>query len=71
MANPILSAVFSFFIPGLGQFYSGSFFRGILVFVGAIVASAVGVVVPIIGALIVLVYWLWNIYDAYSLAKQT
>lgn len=29
MRNPGTAAVLSFFIPGLGQFYNGTFFRGL------------------------------------------
>jgi len=29
MKNPGTAAVLSFFIPGVGQFYNGSFWRGI------------------------------------------
>ncbi|WNY28018.1 hypothetical protein MmiEs2_01980 [Methanimicrococcus stummii] len=71
MANSVLAAVFSFFIPGLGQFYCGQFLKGIMVFIGAAVVSAISFFIPVIGFLIVLLYWLWNIYDAYTSALRT
>ncbi|MDV0447477.1 hypothetical protein MsAg5_13760 [Methanosarcinaceae archaeon Ag5] len=79
MANPILAAIFSFFIPGLGQFYDGQFLRGAMIFIGIIIygilAGTVGailvwtVIVPILLSIFGLLIWIWNIYDAYQLAK--
>jgi phosphonate transport system permease protein len=67
--SPILSAVLSV-VPGLGQLYNGSTVRGVVLFV------SIGLLVPLIvwtgnKALFasVLLAWLWNIYDAYSLAQ--
>ncbi|WNY23543.1 hypothetical protein MmiHf6_08520 [Methanimicrococcus hongohii] len=69
MANSLLAAIFSFFIPGLGQFYCGSFLKGLLVFIGSFVVGFIAIIVPVIGWLIALLYWIWNICDAYSSAK--
>jgi hypothetical protein len=71
MASQILAAIFSFFIPGLGQFYAGSFLRGLLIFVLAFVVGGIAFVIPLIGWLIALVYWIWNIIDAYQLAGRS
>jgi phosphonate transport system permease protein len=67
--SPVLSAVLSV-VPGLGQLYNGSTVRGIILLV------TIGLLVPLIAwkgntALFaaVLLAWLWNIYDAYSLAQ--
>ncbi|WNY25002.1 hypothetical protein [Methanolapillus millepedarum] len=75
MASPLLAAIFSFFIPGLGQFYDGHFLRGAIIFVGLLIlgaAAAVLWVTLILGALLslfIFLIWAWNIYDAYQLAK--
>lgn len=62
MTHPILAAVLSFLIPGLGQLYGGRFLRAVGFFVIAIVASVVflpaGLVVAIVAA-----------YDAYKLTS--
>jgi phosphonate transport system permease protein len=67
--SPFLSAVLSA-VPGVGQIYNGSTVRGVVLFV------CIGLLVPLIAwrgntALYagVLLAWLWNIYDAYSLAQ--
>ena len=67
--SPIISALLSL-VPGLGQVYAGSPARGAAVF------AAVALVAPLIAwkgdaplyAGIVVV-WLWNLWDAYSLAR--
>ncbi|MCL2141816.1 MAG: hypothetical protein FWH46_02905 [Methanimicrococcus sp.] len=69
MASPLLAAIFSFFIPGLGQFYAGHFFRGVLVFIGAAILGALSLA-TIILAIVGFIYWIWNIVDAYQLATK-
>ena len=69
-------------IPGLGQVLMGDMMRGILFFLGAaILPVAFGIVVSIlaavlgpiagtlaiIGPIIGLAFWLWNLFDAYSM----
>ena|SRR3990167_2147284 len=51
--NPILAAVLSFIIPGLGQIYCGKIARGIVILFTA------WLVIP----------WIYGIFDAYSLAQ--
>jgi hypothetical protein len=81
MASAILAMILSFFVPGLGQFYCGSLLRGICVFLAvSIVGLAAGaisfllaltLIVPLIMTLVCLLVWVWNIYDAYTLAMRT
>ncbi len=81
MASSILAAIFSLFIPGLGQFYCGRFLRGICVFVGVSILSSICVfiatvlvwtlIIPLVIGLFLLAVWIWNIWDAYSLASRT
>jgi TM2 domain-containing membrane protein YozV len=64
LPNPGIAAVLSFLIPGLGQFYSGRFWRGIfwlLVTPGLWIASAstLGWICHVVAA-----------YTAYSYAKR-
>lgn len=68
--SPILAALLSL-LPGLGQIYAGQRYRGVSIFLGALVAT--GMVlwygeprwywVPV-------VIWLWNLWDAFSLAQR-
>lgn len=69
MANSILAAILSFFVPGLGQFYDGHFLRGVGVF--ALFCFFTGVSAATLELLffVPFIFWLWNIYDAYSLAR--
>ena len=41
MANEILAAILSFFIPGLGQAYAGDIKKGIIFFVIAVVIAII------------------------------
>jgi TM2 domain-containing membrane protein YozV len=59
--SPGLAAVMSLFIPGLGQLYCGRMMRAIAFFIGTVVT------VPFFIGLGV---WLWNIIDAYNVAKR-
>ncbi|MGA9140517.1 MAG: hypothetical protein WBZ29_09850 [Methanocella sp.] len=62
--NPIIAAILSFFIPGLGQVYSGeSFLKGLMFLAGTII----GYLLLIIPGLAI---WLYGIYNAYSTAKK-
>lgn len=70
MASTILAAIFSFFIPGLGQFYAGHFLRGILIFIILSILTASGFVMFFL-FLAVVIIWLWNVFDAWQLAAKT
>jgi len=62
--NPLLAAIGSFFIPGLGQVYNGEgFVKGLLYFIGALI----GYIVLFLPGLVI---WLYGIYNAYSVAKK-
>ena len=61
--NPVLAAVCSLFIPGLGQVYDGKMARGFAIFFGTLI----GLFIYILPGAIV---WLFGIYDAYSTAKK-
>lgn len=59
-----IALLLSFLLPGLGQFYLGKIGRGLLFLFGTIGAA---VLTFGIGGFIV---WIWNIIDAYNLAKK-
>lgn len=63
--DPILAAILSVLIPGLGQIYCRRWGRGLLVLFGTIFASAI---FPPFGLLISIGIWIWGIVDAYRIA---
>ena len=65
MASPILAAILSFLIPGVGQFYAGHMFRGIFLFILALI---VAIFTLFSGSLIIAVV---AAIDAYALASKT
>lgn len=71
MANPILAAILSFLIPGLGQAYAGDIKKGIMFFIILLLFVFVGTwifnswVVHLIG----FIYALYATYDAYQMAQ--
>ncbi|MCL2785954.1 MAG: hypothetical protein FWD81_01855 [Methanomassiliicoccaceae archaeon] len=67
-----LAAVLSLLIPGAGQIYVGKIGRGIGLLVLAIVIASLALlffwlIVPLI---FYVIFWIWNIFDAYNLAKE-
>ena len=63
-----IAAIASFVIPGLGQIYCGEIGRGILILIGFIIACLT--IIILIGFILAPIVWVWNIYDAYTLAKS-
>jgi len=62
--EPILAAIGSFFIPGLGQVYNGEeFVKGFLYLIGTLI----GLIILVIPGLAI---WLYGIYKAYDVAKK-
>ena len=68
MASPLLAVVLSFFIPGLGQFYTGQLLKAVLLFVLAVIFGALSTV--LIGIPFYLVVWFYSMYDAYTVAQK-
>ncbi len=68
MRNPIIAAVLSLIVAGLGQIYNGQITKGVLFIVaqiinGALLYVAIGfVTMPLVG--------LWAVIDAYLVAKR-
>lgn len=76
--NPELAAIASFFIPGIGQIYSGEVRKGIgFIIIGVIFGSITGLMlwqhrmmVPfLVSGASYLLIWMYNIYDAYRTAE--
>ncbi|WOF16751.1 hypothetical protein F1737_08635 [Methanoplanus sp. FWC-SCC4] len=69
MASPILALILSFFIPGLGQFYTGQFLKAVALFVFAVISGAL--VVVLIGIPLYFIVWIYSMYDAYKTAQES
>jgi len=65
MASPLIAAILSFLIPGLGQFYAGHLLRGIGLFILAVI---VAIFTAFVGGLVIAVV---AAIDAYFLAAKT
>jgi len=63
-----IAAIASFIIPGLGQIYCGQLGRGIMILIGFFIACLM--VLILIGIILAPLVWVWNIYDAYTLANN-
>ncbi len=67
--SPILAGLFSLVIPGSGQIYAGERYRGFAVMICAFISLGTAIWYAVPGWFIVpAVIWLWNIWDAASLA---
>jgi TM2 domain-containing membrane protein YozV len=68
MRNPILAAILSLIVAGLGQIYNGQIGKGVIFIIiqlinGALTAVLIGwILLPIVG--------LWAMIDAYMTAKH-
>ncbi|MCP1714497.1 TM2 domain-containing membrane protein YozV [Methanocalculus alkaliphilus] len=67
MASPVLAVILSFFIPGLGQFYTGQFLKAIALFILAVIFAGLSTV--LIGIPFYLIVWIYSMYDAYTTAE--
>jgi RNA polymerase subunit RPABC4/transcription elongation factor Spt4 len=75
-----LAVVLSFFIPGLGQIYCGKVARGVgilalsvlMFFIFGATAASAGAnsSEPLFPFLMLILVYIWNIYDAYKLAEK-
>ncbi len=62
--NPLLAAIASFFVPGLGQVYNGEgFLKGFLYMIGVFI----GAILFFIPGLLIALY---GIYNAYTVAQK-
>ena len=68
--NTGLALILAFIIIGAGHLYIGKVKEGITYFLAACIISVVVWIVFWPLSIIILVLWLWNIYDAYTNAKK-
>lgn len=69
--NPIIPAILSFLIPGLGQAIEGDIKKGIIMFVGAIILAIIASLIfrHWLVYIIDIIYALYAAYDAYMMAQ--
>ena len=66
--SPLVAAALSFILIGAGHVYIGEIKRGVGVFLGAIGVLFVTVLTLGLGTPLMLVVWVWGMYDAYKRA---
>jgi TM2 domain-containing membrane protein YozV/ribosomal protein L40E len=66
--SPLVAALLSFLIIGVGQVYAGKTLRGIVLFGAAVLCTIIGSMV-MLPFLILFAIWVVGIYDAYKLAE--
>jgi len=66
MASPILALIMSFFIPGLGQLYTGQFLKAVALFILALLFGGLSTI--LIGIPFYIIVWVYSMYDAYKSA---
>lgn len=68
MASPLVAAVLSFFIPGLGQFYTGQLIKAVLLFLAAVIFALLSTI--LIGIPFYIIVWIYSMVDAYNAADK-
>ena len=68
MRSPILAAVLSLIVAGLGQIYNGQVLKGVLFMIVQLINGALTLV--LIGWILMPVVGLWATIDAYLTAKR-
>ena len=69
MRNPIIAAILSLIVAGLGQIYNGQILKGVLFIVAQIINGLLLYVV--IGFITMPLVGLWAVIDAYLVAKRS
>ena len=63
-----VAAVLSFLWAGLGQIYVGKIGRGIAIMLVGFLIAVLGFLTFFL-LILIPIFWIWNIYDAYKLAR--
>ena len=66
--NPVLAAILSFILPGIGQIYNGQINEGIVFIIAAITCNFLRYL--LIGYPLYIAVWIFGIIDAYNVAKK-
>lgn len=68
MRNPLLAAILSLILSGLGQIYNGQVLKGVIFIVAQLINAALTTV--LIGWVLMPIVGLWATIDAYLVAKR-
>ncbi|MBA2512227.1 MAG: hypothetical protein H0V28_12195 [Rubrobacteraceae bacterium] len=68
MRNPLLAAILSIIVAGLGQIYNGQIGKGVIFIILQIINGALTLV--LIGWILMPIVGLWATIDAYLVAKR-
>ena len=66
--NPVIAALLSLIIPGLGQVYAGDLYRGLALFAALVVSLCL--IALVIGFFTFLATWIFAVSDAYKMVKK-
>lgn len=69
MVNPIVAAIASFIIPGIGQIIAGETKRGLIFLVAEVIMYVLLFTVGTIAAILSLILSIYSAYDAYQIAS--
>lgn len=69
MVNPIIAAILSFIIPGLGQILAGDTKKGVMYIVIAIVLWILIPLTAFLSAIAGFIFAIYAAYDAYKMAQ--
>ena len=69
MKNAGLAALIALIIPGAGHIYDGKVEEGILFLIISVVLWVIGIL-TLVGLILVPIFYIWQIFDAYSKANQ-
>ena len=67
MRSPILAAILSFIVAGLGQIYNGQVLKGVIFILAQIINGVLTAV--LIGWILMPIVGLWAVIDAYLVAS--
>jgi TM2 domain-containing membrane protein YozV len=70
MASPILAAILSFLIPGLGQAYAGDIKKGVIFFVIAVIIAIIAFFTGLLLSILSLIFAIYAAYDAYKMVQM-
>lgn len=67
MVSPIIAAIISLFLPGIGQVVQGETKKGLIMFVISIIINIITMYVLSIFWIVSLIYCIYAAYDAYKM----
>lgn len=79
IVNPTSAVALSLFMPGVGQFYNRELWKGatFLIAISVLLVTSIGLIfsakfrqLGMITGILWLIFWIYNVYDAYRCAKK-